>query len=256
MNWTTNLHDPAMAGFLEGKAGDVRVLVKDGYEGWVKGALATDGAWVGVRSVAGGRVEHPLVALPDGEWAVVRRYRRGGMMRHVNRARYFLGHRAFEEVRATERARGAGVRVPEVLAAGEGRRRLGYEAWLATRWIEGAIGLDGWLASVSEAERLVVLRLAGEQIGMMHRGGVTHPDLNLRNLLVVAPEGGADPWVHLIDFDRARVSDDAAPVGSRRRNLERLGRSARKLGVALDPAAWRALREGYGEEWPLDPSFG
>ena len=100
------------------------------------------------------------------------------------------------------------------------------------------------------------MRLAGEQIGMMHRGGVAHPDLNLRNLLVSSETPGADPLVFLLDFDRAEAGDGPVSDARRRRDLKRLGRSARKLGVPLGTAGWGALREGYGAGWPLDLAFG
>src|SRR5690606_6609754 len=68
----------------------------------------------------GGRARHPIIALAGtGTKALVRRYHRGGLIRHINRDLYIGGHRAFAELMATERARRAGVNVPLVLAAAE-----------------------------------------------------------------------------------------------------------------------------------------
>jgi hypothetical protein len=66
------------------------------------------------------------------------------------------------------------------------------------------------------------------------------------------PERATAPVVHLLDFDRARLYPVAVPARRRARDLERLGRSARKLGLALEErGGWGALREGYGAGWPL-----
>lgn len=240
--------------FSEIRRGPVRALVRGGCEGCA-GVLGVDGVPETGERVGGGRAAHPVVELPDGGRAVVREYRRGGLMRHLNRARYFLGHRALAELRATERAGAAGVRVPEVLAAVERRRGVGYTASLATRWVAGAEELAGWLGGRGAEERRSVLREVGRQVGLLHAGGVGHPDLNLRNFLVAAPEAG-EPVVYLIDFDRAALYEGAAPTMRRARDLRRLARSARKLRAEVTAAEWAALREGYGAGWPLRGDLG
>jgi 3-deoxy-D-manno-octulosonic acid kinase len=223
-------------------AGRARLLVRRGYEDVA--AVLVD-AWEGRAEewIGGGRAPHPVVALPDGK-AVVRRFRRGGMVRHVNRDRYFGGDRAEEELRATEAARAGGVRAPEVIAAGRIGARLGYRAMLATRLIpdvrDAAAALSGGI------ERAGVLREAGRQIARMHAAGVAHPDLNLRNLLV---GDAGEVWV--IDFDRARVLKGAVPRDRRERDLERLARSAAKLGLTFSAGDRVELRGGYLSETPL-----
>jgi len=125
MPWKRFLDDPALADFVALEEGGVRVLVRGGYEPWVgRLGLAREAA-VAVEEVAGGRRPHPLVELPGGERVLVRRYLRGGAVRHLNRERYFAGHRAFEELRATGRARLAGARAPLPVAAAECPRALG-----------------------------------------------------------------------------------------------------------------------------------
>lgn len=247
------LDDPDLADFLLVEEAGLRVLVRKRYRHLVD-RLTNAGAAGSIGVVRGGRQAHPVVELPEGERAVIRRYRRGGALRHLNRDRYFLGHRAFAELRATERARAGGVRVPEVLAAAERRRIVGYTATLATRWIAAGTELAAWLVAHSPDERERVLRLAGEQLGRMHAAGVAHPDVNLRNLLVSPNAGG--PEVYVLDFDRARVRADAVPPRRRARDLRRLARSARKLHDPVDAAGWRALREGYGANWPSGLSLG
>ncbi|HET7232676.1 MAG TPA: lipopolysaccharide kinase InaA family protein [Longimicrobium sp.] len=238
-----------LAGFVPMLDGRTRLLVRRGWEDAAEHLVDPDGVSVD-EELAGGRVPCRVTTLPGGARVVVRRYRRGGMARWVNRTHYFGGNRAFDELRATERARAAGVRAPVVVAAIERPGRLaGYRAWLVTVFIPGAHDLAAWLhhSGADEVRRREVLAEAGRQMAMMHQAGVAHPDVNLRNLLV-AGDLGAE--VYLIDFDRADVGVDAVPRGRRERDLRRLARSARKLRVIITPDEWAAFREGYGEGWP------
>jgi 3-deoxy-D-manno-octulosonic acid kinase len=246
MSWRTPIERDALADFAPLEHGGARMLVRRGYE--EAAALIVDGAWDAAPVVGGGREAHPVVPLPSGEEAVVRRYRRGGLVRRVNAGRYFGGNRAFDELRATERARAGGVRTVRILAAIEHPRVFGYTAMLASLLVPGAADAAAWLADADAAGRETMLREAGREIGAMHAAGVAHPDVNLRNLLVTAPEGTTR--VAVLDFDRAIVYDGAVPAGRRTTDLRRLARSVRRLRAPVDAAAWAALREGYGAAWP------
>jgi 3-deoxy-D-manno-octulosonic acid kinase len=222
--------------------GSARLLVRPGYAE-LAGVLVD--AWEGRAEewIEGGRAPHPVVALPDGGRAVVRRYRRGGMVRHLNRDRYFGGDRALDELRATEAARAGGVRAPEVIAAGKIDAFPGYRAMIATRLIPGV--QHAATALHAGRDKAEVLWEAGQQIARMHVAGVTHPDLNLRNLLV-----GKIWELWVIDFDRARVLDGVVPRAQRERDLARLARSAAKLGLPLNNVYLGWLRAGYVSERP------
>jgi 3-deoxy-D-manno-octulosonic acid kinase len=247
--------DPALIDFNLIRGAGSRVLVRRGYEVYAP-LMAPGGAAVASEVaegvVPGGRRPHPIIVLPNGERVVIRAYRRGGAVAHLNRRYYFFGNRSLEELRATARAASAGVRVPEVIVAAEQRAGIGYTATLATRWIPAGEDGAAWLRGAAPAERELVLREAGRQIGLMHAAGIAHPDLNLRNLLIVAAPERADPLVYLLDFDRARLSAGPTPPARRARDLQRLGRSARKLALPLEEGdGWLALRVGYGAGWPL-----
>lgn len=249
MNWRTYVGRHALAEFEALEHEGARMLVRRGYDDAAR-LLVERKSLHGADTLTGGREPHPVVVLPTGEKAVVRRYRRGGLVRHVNGSRYFGGNRAFDELRATEHARAGGVRTARVFAAVERPRAVGYTAMLGTLLISGATDAAAWLgAHADDAEaRAAMLREAGRQIGRMHAAGVSHPDVNLRNLLVADAEGGAEVW--LLDFDKARVHDGAVPDARRRHDLRRLARSARKLGAAVATAEWAALADGYGDDWP------
>jgi 3-deoxy-D-manno-octulosonic acid kinase len=159
-----------------------------------------------------------------------------------------------EELRATERARRGGVRVPTVAAAVERTARPGYHAWLVTELVPDATELAAWLRGAEGEARLAGLRAAGEQIGSMHAAGVAHPDLNLRNFLVREVDDAPELWV--LDFDRAVVGEQPVTPSRRARDLLRLGRSVRKIGVHWGAAEGEALRAGYGPAWPLRSVLG
>ena len=228
--------------FYSVSLGSALLHLRQGYEG-LAGVLV--GAWFGLGKewIEGGRAPHPVIALPDGGKAVVRRYRRGGMVRHLNRDRYFGGDRALDELRATEAARAGGVRAPEVIAAGKVDAFPGYRAMIATRLIPGV--QDAATALLGGRDVNEVLFEAGQQIGRMHAAGVGHPDLNLRNLLVGKM---GELWV--IDFDRALVVEGVVPRARRQRDLARLVRSFAKLGMPLSIVHRGALEVGYLSERP------
>ena len=234
--------DAPLADFVPMQDGRTRLLVRRGWEDAAE-HLADPDQLPADEVVAGGRVPHAVVTLPSGARVVVRGYRRGGLMRLVNRQLYFGGNRAFDELRAAERARAGGVRTPLVVAAIERPARVaGYRAWLATELVADGRDLAEWLAAEPDAARRTALLGEGaRQIALMHAAGVAHPDLNLRNLLVA----GDDVW--LLDFDKAAGSADPVPSARRARDLRRLARSARKLQASLD---WPAFRAAYGDAWP------
>lgn len=245
MHFHAYLDDPVLSEFTALEVAGARVLVRRGHENWAARLAPGAAPDAEVTWVGGGRAAHPRLTLPTGEQVVVRGYRRGGALRHLNRERYFRGHRAFEELYATERARAGGVRVLHTVAAAERRGRLGYMASFATRWVPYAFDLNAWLRSAPQADWAAVLHDAGRQLGQMHAAGIAHPDVNLRNLLVT-PEG-----VYLLDFDRARLFRGPVPAVRRARDLRRMLRSAAKLRAPLRMADWAALEAGYGAGWPL-----
>ena len=247
MNWRNYAGQHALADFVPLEHEGARMLVRRGYEDAAR-MLAEQRPLDAQEMLTGGRQEHPVVVLPSGEKIVVRDYRRGGLVRRFNRDRYFGGNRALDELRATERARAGGVRTARVLAAIEHPRTVGYTALIATLLIPGATDAAEWLRGATPEARLPVLREAGHQLGTMHAAGVAHPDVNLRNLLVVEADGGPEVW--LLDFDKAQVHAAEVPLARRRLDLRRIARSARKLGVGVDGDGWLALRDGYGDDWP------
>jgi 3-deoxy-D-manno-octulosonic acid kinase len=183
----------------------------------------------------GGRGAAHRVRLPGGLGAVLRCYRRGGLLARVVRETYVgPGARPFRELAVTAEARRRGVAAAEVLAARvEGR--LTYRGAIVTAEVPDAVPVVEALRRADDDRRRALAAAVARVVAAMHRAGVFHADLNLTNLVTRGAPPGVD--VTVLDFDRARVG--RAPLGrrARRRNLRRLARSLRKVDPTGDLAA-------------------
>ena len=178
-----------------------------------------------------GRAAIRAKKLPDGETALIRSYRHGGFFRALTGEWFFTWPpRPFRELTVTEELRRRGLRTVEVYAACVSRA-LGpfYRGWLVTRQLRGAEDLWSALHSgfVGKVGLDVALRAVADSVRAMHREGVYHDDLNLKNILLRAEDNGVVSYI--IDFDKAKLFLGRLPPELRRKNLDRLLRSARKL---------------------------
>jgi 3-deoxy-D-manno-octulosonic acid kinase len=244
------------AGYTLLRRGAVRAAVRDDL-------VPALGAWLlaprleppsDARPVAAGRGGAYRVALPGTPAAVVRPYRRGGVLARLVHATYVGPFpRPWRELAATVEARRRGVPAPEVLAA-RVDGTLVYGGTLVTAELAGAVTLfEALRHAPDDSARRALAARAGDAVALLHGAGVFHADLNLTNVVVhPRPEGDA---VALLDFDRARVH--AGPLGARarRRNLARLARSLAKL----DPAGALGgdeLRRAFCAAYTRHPSAG
>jgi len=199
-----------------------------------------------VTGKAAGRGRALLLLTPFGP-AVLKQYLRGGWAARLSRDRYvFSGYersRPIKEFRMLEQLSGAGLPVPEPLAAMCARDGGSYSGWLMTRRIEDVEPL----ADLVAAHRCEpgVWRETGACIRRFHDFGMVHSDLNARNILV-----GRDHAVFLIDFDRSHLRKNDEK--SYKANLERLHRSLEKFRPESDPddldSGWKELLKGYSTE--------
>lgn len=200
--------------------------------------------WAERGRLESGRGGRGAVCFVRGEFgeAVIRHYRRGGLIGRVVRDRYlWTGEdrtRAFREFRLLAALRDMGLPVPAPLAAGYARTGVFYRADLMTLAIADSQTLAQQLASGQDGA-FAWAKLGG-LLARFHAVGVFHADLNAHNVM---HDGSGALW--LIDFDRGDLRTPA--LAWQRANLQRLARSLRKLGLAGEgfDRAWAALREGY-----------
>lgn len=147
----------------------------------------------------------------NNQQAVLRQYRRGGLVAKVVKQYYFWTGanttRSWAEFTVLLHLRNHSVAVPEPLAAWWQRCFLVYRTAIIVARIPHALPIAYQLESVSaQAVALTVKK--------MHDAGVWHADLNVFNILI-----DADQVIHLIDFDKAKILD---VVNSKQRQQNRL----------------------------------
>lgn len=190
-----------------------------------------------------GRARLRSLRLGSGDTALIRTYRHGGLLRHWSGGIFCSWPpRPFRELAITEEIRRRGI--PTVETYGACIRQIGgpfYRGWLVTREITGAEDL--WQAFKSGlAEELgiePILRAVAATLRALHREGVYHTDLNLKNILVAREQGRAKGYI--IDFDKAKLVLGDLPPELARRNINRLLRSINKLDpqrAYFSPASW------------------
>lgn len=225
--------------------GASHILVPRKYHGTVTADWFSPDFWGGkARPVAvGGRGGAWFIDTPIGD-AVLRQYRRGGLMARVSESSYwFSGYdrtRAFAEFRLLQALRNLDLPVPEPLAALVVRSGLmHYKAWILVRRIPGALPLP----EVSNLDDPGLWRQIGAMIRRFHDAGLNHTDLNCDNILV-SSEG-----TYLIDFDKCRMVPNDGSAAWKAGNIERLKRSVQKrcvnLGQAEGAQLWSALLDSY-----------
>jgi 3-deoxy-D-manno-octulosonic acid kinase len=219
--------------FARLKQGRLRALVREDVRdalqpllvAWSSATLATP------RAVAGGRGGAGIFDVAPDLAVVLRPYRRGGLLRRLNRDLYLgLRPRPWRELRITLALRERGVPTIEPLAAAVRWVAPGvYRGAFVSRHLPLAVNLWQYLHDADKAARGRACIAAAAAIRKLHDAGAVHPDLNLMNLLVRPAQG--EPEVLVIDFDRARLT----LVSPRHRDaaFARICRSMRRL----DPTA-------------------
>jgi len=192
----------------------------------------------------GGRGAAWFVRTDAGD-AVLRHYRRGGMVARFSRDTYLWNGsertRSFREFRLLRALRERGLPVPTPLAAAYWRSGTGYRAALLVSRIAGSESM-GALFDRGVAPPWSDI---GRMLALFHRAGACHADLNVDNVLM---DAGGNPW--LIDFDRGTLRAPAR--GWQQANIARLLRSLRKrLGMrAKDQdiaSGWDNMLAAYHE---------
>ena len=175
-----------------------------------------------------GRAAVYAACLPDGGPSiVVRRSRHGGLLAPLTGDRFLGRTRAPRELAMSVRLASMGIPTPTIAAyvvysTGPLLRRSDVATLLIEPSADLAAVLRGDSGSIG---REAAIAAAAALLVAMARGGVRHPDLNLKNILLASMPGG-DVRAYLLDVDRARIERARARAASA--NAARLVRSARK----------------------------
>jgi hypothetical protein len=208
-----------------------RLVVRQDQERFISIPLCRDSTSQEGSSRFEGREKIRSIKLPDGETALIRSYRHGGLFRHITGSVFFTWPpRPFRELRITEELRQRGIPTVEVYGACvEPLTGPLYRGWLITRELKGSRDLWSGFRSgfVREVGIERVLHAVARSLRSLHREGVYHRDLNLKNILVRLEPAGVKGYI--IDFDKAKLFFGTLPPGLVKRNMDRLLRSIRKL---------------------------
>jgi len=227
-----------------------RLVVRQDQERFISIDVCRDSASQEEPARLEGREKIRSIKLPDGETALIRSYRHGGLLRHLTGSVFFTWPpRPFRELHITEELRQRGISTVEVYGACvEPVAGPLYRGWLITRELNGA--QDLWSAFRSGLVRELgtdrVLQAVAKTLRSLHCEGVYHPDLNLKNILIRLESGAVKGYI--IDFDKTRPFLGALRSGLVKRNLHRLLRSVRKLDPKrkyFSAADWRQFVEFY-----------
>jgi serine/threonine protein kinase len=197
-----------------------------------------------------GRASLREVQLRNGDTALIRPYRHGGLFRHLLRGIFFTWPpRPFRELVITEEVRRRGIPTVEVLGACV-KPIWGpfYHGWLVTRRLTD--GQNLWTAMrdglIRQTGAKKIFNAVADSLRALHREGIYHRDLNLRNILVRRESDTVRGYI--IDFDRAMLFLGEVPPIMVQRNFDRLLRSANKLDPKREYLSlndWKSLIDSY-----------
>lgn len=176
--------------------------------------------------------------LSNGADVVVRHSRHGGAFARITGDLFLMPTRAPRELASALRLAGAGVPTPEVVAYAVYPATWPFaRADVVTRRLRGSDFPDAWRAAPDASARRAMIDALAVLLRQLQRAGALHPDLNLKNVLLVVSDD--EPTAFVLDVDRVAFGEpETRDIG--RRNLERLLRSSRKWrelwGIDLEDA--------------------
>ncbi|MDP1860025.1 MAG: lipopolysaccharide kinase InaA family protein [Gemmatimonadaceae bacterium] len=229
---------PAPAGYAALDIGDARVVVHERFADTLRTVLEGHPSvyeWASShpeRREMHGRLSVFAVPLPNGgPGVVVRRSHHGGLMAQVLRDLFVPPTRARAELDISLMLAQSGVPTPPVVAfaiykVGPLFRRVD----VITVELPGRDLGTALCEAAAPEERRALVQPVAVMLGALTEAGVWHPDLNVKNILLVPDDAGAlHPAV--LDVDRVSFVPPGDP-NLREANFRRLARSMAK---------WRGL---------------
>lgn len=184
-----------------------------------------------------GRRQLSVRILPNHsrDRVVIKHFSHGSPLRFLTRDLFFGRARSFNELVLTEHARANGVPTLTIIAA-QSRRAfwLFHKDHIISLMLHNASDLATTFEQLSilepnEQSRMKrnLLAVLAETIRKLHDCGISHCDLNMKNLLVQESENTLKVFV--IDLDRSLLRSSPLPLEERLNNILRLARSCIKL---------------------------
>ncbi len=173
---------------------------------------------------------------------VVRTLTHGGMVRRLTGSRFLGIGRSLRELKVSVFLISRNILTPEIMAVRYMKKGIFSYIEVVSRMVPGAVDLLAYLEKPS-GDGLALLRQTGRLVCEIHRAGVYHTDLHVKNILLDRDKA---PWI--IDLDNAyRFSN--LPTLLKRRNISRFLHSLEKWEAKRRitlPDHWQeAFLEGY-----------
>jgi len=246
-------------GYTESRIGTTRVVARDDVLEFVLQALARSGTLYDYAAQAPegetiqGRGTIHTIPGPGSERWVVRHLSHGGLLAAFTGDRFLRAGvlRPLNELLFSVMLQELGVPTPAVVAAVVYPAGPSYRGDVAREEITDALDLAACLFGpqrLTSTQRAGVLAEAGRLFRSIHRAGVIHPDLNIRNVLV--RWSGRTPQAYILDIEKCRTKPRLSKQ-ARNRMLSRFRRSARKFekrtGQRIGEEEWEVFSQAYLE---------
>lgn len=177
-----------------------------------------------------GRAPVFVATVPGTDDTVVVRHAwHGGLFAPLTGDRFRFPTRAPHEFAMSHALRAAGIPTTQVLGYARYRVRMGLcRVDVLSRFVPDAYDLGMVVAGlVPEIQCHEALEATHILLQRLAHAGVVHPDLNVKNILLVRSAGG-ELTAMIIDVDVVRWTPGRAPADVMQRNVHRLARSIRK----------------------------
>ncbi len=193
---------------------------------------------LGEESVIHGRNRMRIIE-PD---LIVRPLTHGGSLRHITGSRFLSIKRSLREIEISSYLRSKNIPTPEILAVRYRKNGVFFSIEVITALVPESIDLLVFLEkNPGDSEELLIR--AGRLVQNIHRLGVYHTDLHVKNILL---DRDMEPWI--IDLDNA-YRFTTLPSLLRAKNLRRFIHSLKKWEkkgrITLSSGWEEAFMNGY-----------
>ncbi|MGR3220696.1 MAG: lipopolysaccharide kinase InaA family protein [Candidatus Anammoxibacter sp.] len=173
----------------------------------------------------------------DGR-VVIRRYRHGGLLGVIAGDLFWNHSRPLNELLVSERARKMGLMTTPVVAVIKHNTFFPFfKAEMVTEEIVDALDLVQYIKAdkatnaAFQGKKKEIIRAVAVAVRKMHKIGIYHGDLHLKNILLKEDQNGKI-CIYIMDFDKSTLHKNLN-ITQRMRNLYRLDRSVEKLAILL-----------------------